>query len=121
MKTIKMMPLANALKSVTSNGLNHGQPEVIDPGWPWPTLTSATIDSASSSTVVTWSSPAEATAVTSARITSTANGRPWPRLGAQIATYLNTPVRASTATMSIMPSSRKMTYQSIPASRERNA
>jgi hypothetical protein len=41
-----------------------------------------------SSTVVTLSSPAEATAVTSARITSTADGRPRPRLAARIATYL---------------------------------
>jgi len=50
MNTIKMMPLANALKSVTRNGLNQDQPGVIDPGWPWPTLTRATVDSASSMT-----------------------------------------------------------------------
>ena len=51
----------------------------------------------------------------------TRNGRPRARLAAQIATYSNAPVRLSTATISIIPSSRKMTFQSMPASSEKNA
>ena len=47
---MKMMPLANALKLVTSNGLNHDRLGGIDPGCPWPTLTSATVESTSSMT-----------------------------------------------------------------------
>jgi hypothetical protein len=42
-------------------------------------------------------------------------------LAAQMAMYSNSPVRLTTATMSIMPSSRKMTFQSMPASSEKNA
>src|SRR5580692_6859368 len=60
MKTMRMTPLANALKFVTWNGLNHDQSGVIDPGCPWPTLTSATVDSASS---MTSSMPSRATQV----------------------------------------------------------
>ena len=59
--------------------------------------------------------------MTSTRITITRNGWPRARLVAQMAMYSNTPVRLSTATMSIMPSSRKMTFQSMPASAEKNA
>ena len=40
------------------------------------------------------------------------------RLTAQIATYSKMPVWRSTLTMIIIPSSRKMTFQSIPVSRE---
>ena len=79
------------------------------------------VTGATSSTVVTLSSTADATAVTRTRMTMTRNGRPAARLTAQIARYSNTPVRCSTATMSIMPSSRKMTFQSMPASSEKNA
>ncbi len=79
------------------------------------------VTGATSSTVVTLSSSAEATAVTSTRITITRNGRPLARFAAQIARYSNTPVRCSTATMSIIPSSRKMTFQSMPACSEKNA
>ena len=57
----------------------------------------------------------------STRMTITRNGRPRARFAAQIARYSNTPVRFSTATISIMPSSRKMTFQSMPASSEKNA
>ena len=70
---------------------------------------------------MTLSSAADATAVTSTSMTITRNGRPWARFAAQIAMYSNAPVRFSTATISIMPSSRKMTFQSIPDSSEKNA
>jgi hypothetical protein len=46
------------------------------------------------------------------------SGEPRARLAAQIATYSNTPVCRSTLTMIIMPSSKKITSQSIPVSRE---
>jgi hypothetical protein len=46
------------------------------------------------------------------------SGEPLARLAAQIAMYSKTPVWRSTLTMIIMPSSRKMTSQSIPVSRE---
>ena len=48
----------------------------------------------------------------------TRNGEPPARLAAQIAVYSNTPVWRSTPTITIVPSSRKMTSQSIPVSRE---
>jgi len=38
-----------------------------------------------------------------------------------MAMYSNTPVFLRTATTSIIPSSRKMTFQSMPASSEKNA
>ena len=79
------------------------------------------VTGAISSTVVTLSSAAEATAVTTTRMTMTRNGRPLARLAAQIARYSNTPVRLQDATMSIIPSSRKMTFQSMPDSSEKNA
>ena len=71
-----------------------------------------------SSTVVTLSSNAEATAVISTSRTITRSGEPLARLAAQIAVNSNTPVRRSTETMIIMPSSRKMTSQSTPVSWE---
>ena len=46
------------------------------------------------------------------------NGDPRARLADQIATYSKTPVWRSTLTMIIMPSSKKMTSQSIPVSWE---
>lgn len=79
------------------------------------------VTGATSSTVVTLSSPAEMNAVTSTRTTSTRNGRPRARRIAQIARYSNAPVCFTTATISIIPSSRTMTFQSIPASAEKNA
>ncbi len=79
------------------------------------------VTGATSSTVVTLSSSADATAVTSTSITMTGNGLPFARLAAQIARYSNTPVRCSTATMSIIPASRKMTFQSMPVRSEKKA
>ena len=49
------------------------------------------------------------------------NGRPLARLAAQIARYSKIPVCFSTPTITIMPSSRKMTFQSTPVSGEKNA
>ena len=48
------------------------------------------------------------------------SGEPLARLADQIAMYSNTPVCRSTPTMIIIPSSRKMTSQSIPVSWEKN-
>jgi hypothetical protein len=79
------------------------------------------VTGAISSTVVTLSSAADATAVTNTSRTITRNGRPRARLAAQIAMYSNAPVRISTATINIIPNSRKMTFQSIPDSSEKNA
>lgn len=76
------------------------------------------VTGATSNTVVTLSSRAEAIAVTRASRTMTRNGEPRARLADQIATYSNTPVCRSTLTMIIMPSSKKMTSQSIPVPRE---
>ena len=79
------------------------------------------VTGAMSSTVVTLSSAAEATAVTTTSVTITRNGLPRACFTARIATYSKTPVRFRTPTMSIIPSSRKMTFQSMPASGEKNA
>ena len=68
--------------------------------------------------VVTLSSRAEAAAVTRTSRIMIRSGEPFARLAAQIATYSKTPVCLSTLTMIIMPSSRKITSQSIPVSRE---
>ena len=59
--------------------------------------------------------------MTSTRITITRNGRPLARLTDQMAMYSKAPVRFSTATISIMPRSRTSTFQSMPASCEKNA
>ena len=45
-----------------------------------------------------------------------AKGRPRARFAAQMARYSKTPVWRSTPTMTIIPSSRKMTFQSTPVS-----
>ncbi len=71
--------------------------------------------------MVTLSSSAEATAVITISITITANGRPRARFADQIARYSKTPVCLITLTMIIMPSSRKMTFQSTPVSSLKNA
>jgi hypothetical protein len=42
-------------------------------------------------------------------------------LAAQIARYSKTPVCFTTLTITIMPNSRKMTFQSTPVSSEKNA
>ena len=75
-------------------------------------------DRGDSSTVVTLSSSAEATAVTSTSRTNRRAGRPRASFAERIARYSNTPVRRITPTTSIMPSSRKITSQSMPVSRE---
>ena len=69
-------------------------------------------------TVVTLSSSAEATAVTSTNRIMIRSGEPSARLADQIAMYSKTPVCRSTPTIIIIPSSRKMTSQSIPVSWE---
>ena len=81
----------------------------------------SSVTGATSSTVVTLSSAADTTPVTRTKITMIGNGRPRAFFAAQIATYSNSPVRLSTPTISIMPSSRKMTFQSMPDSSEKNA
>ena len=54
-------------------------------------------------------------------MTITRNGRSRVRFAAQIATYSKAPVRLSNDTINIIPSSRKMTFQSTPDSLEKNA
>ena len=78
----------------------------------------SSVTGAISSTMVTFGSAADATAVMRTRRIITRNGEPPARLAAQIATYSNTPVWRSTPTITIVPSSRKITSQSIPVSRE---
>ena len=78
----------------------------------------SSVTGATSNTVVTLSSRADANAVTSTSRIMMRSGEPWARLAAQIAVYSNTPVCRSTLTMIIMPSSKKTTSQSIPVSRE---
>ena len=67
---------------------------------------------------VTLSSTGDAIAVMSISITISRNGFPCDRLAAQIARKSNTPVCLITPTMTIMPSSRKMTFQSMPSCSE---
>jgi hypothetical protein len=67
------------------------------------------------------SSSAEADAVIRQNITMIRNGLPRAFFADQIARNSNTPVCFITPTMTIIPSSRKMTFQSIPASSEKNA
>ena len=74
----------------------------------------SSVTGAISNTVVTLSSSAEPNAVTSTSRIMMRSGEPLARLAAQIAVYSNTPVCRSTLTMIIMPSSKKMTSQSIP-------
>ena len=78
----------------------------------------SSVTGATSSTVVTLSRSAEAPAVRRHSRTITRNGSPRARLAAQIARYSKMPVCRSTPTMTIMASSRKMTFQSIPVSSE---
>ena len=108
---VAVPPMLDARTSAIRNGTG---------GTPSRSQTS-NVTGATSSTVVTLSSAAEATAVTTTRMTMTGNGRPRAFLAAQIARYSNRPVRFSTATISIIPSSRKMTFQSMPDSSEKNA
>ena len=78
----------------------------------------SSVTGATSSTVVTLSSNADANAVTSTSRIMMRSGEPRARLAAQIATYSKTPVCRSTLTMTIIPNSKKMTSQAIPVSRE---
>ena len=78
----------------------------------------SSVTGAISRTVVTLSSNAEATAVTRTSRIMIRSGEPLARLADQIAMYSKTPVWRSTPTMIIIPSSRKMTSQSIPVSWE---
>ncbi len=78
----------------------------------------SSVTGAINNTVVTLSSRADPSAVTSTSRIMMRNGAAFARLTAQIATYSKTPVCRSTLTMIIMPKSRKMTSQSIPASCE---
>ena len=73
------------------------------------------VTGAISRTVVTLSSRAEAAAVITTSMAMTRKGRPRARLTDQIARYSKTPVWRMTPTITIMPSSRKMTFQSMPA------
>ncbi len=66
----------------------------------------SSVTGAISSTVVTLSSSAEATAVTSTSRIMIRSGEPLARLADQIAAYSNTPVWRRTLTMIIIPSSR---------------
>jgi hypothetical protein len=79
------------------------------------------VTGATSSTVVTLSSRADADPVNSTRMTIIRYGLPRARLAAQIATYSKTPVRLSTATTSIIPNNRNRTFQSMPDSSEKKA
>ena len=79
------------------------------------------VTGATSSTVVTLSSSAEATAVMTISSTISGKGRPRARWAAQMARNSKIPVSPSTLTMIIMPSSRKMTFQSTPDSGEKKA
>ncbi|GFK96138.1 hypothetical protein NNJEOMEG_04018 [Fundidesulfovibrio magnetotacticus] len=76
----------------------------------------SSVTGASSSTVVTLSSSAEATAVTMEKMTMTRKGSPLATLALLMATYWNTPVLVMMFTMTIMEMSRKMTFQSTPRS-----
>ena len=109
--SVAVPPMLEAIASAIRNGIG---------GTPSRSHTSS-VTGATSSTVVTLSSSAEAAAVIRISITITANGRPRARLADQIARYSNTPVCLTTLTMIIIPSSRKMTFQSTPVSSLKNA
>lgn len=74
----------------------------------------SSVTGAISSTVVTLSSSAENTAVTSDSMTSRPHGSAFTTLAALIATYWNTPLFCVMATMTIMPVSRLMVLRSMP-------
>ena len=76
------------------------------------------VTGATNRTVVTLSSRADANAVTRTSRIMILSGDPPARLAAQIAMYSKTPVCRSTLTMIIIPSSKNITSQSIPVSRE---
>ena len=79
----------------------------------------SSVTGATRSTVVTLSRSAEANAVMSTSRTIIRNGRPRARCAAQIARNSKTPVCRRIPTITIIPKSRKMTFQSIPVSSEK--
>ena len=109
--SVAVPPMFEAIASASRNGTG----EV-----PSRSQTSS-VTGATSSTVVTLSSRAEATAVSTTSMTMTRKGRPRARFADQIAMNSNTPVCLTMPTMIIIPSSRKMTFQSIPVSSEKKA
>ena len=78
----------------------------------------SSVTGAISRIVVTLSRNADAIAVIRTSRIMIRSGEPFARFTDQIAMYSKTPVWRSTPTMIIIPSSRKMTSQSIPVSRE---
>ena len=79
------------------------------------------VTGAISSTVVTLSSRALSTAVTTAKITRITNGSPRPNLALLIAMYSKSPVGRMMLMMTIIEISRKITFQSTPNSSRWNA
>ena len=69
-------------------------------------------------TVVTLSRRAEAPAVSRRSITKIRKGWPLAFFAAQMARYPNRPVCLSTPTITIIPKSKKITFQSMPNSSE---
>lgn len=81
---------------------------------------SSSVTGATSKTVVTLSSRAEAKAVMTMSITIIRNGRAFARCADQMARNSKTPVSLRIPTMIIIPKSKKMTFQSMPVSSEKN-
>ena len=76
------------------------------------------VTGATSMMIVTLSRIGDAMAVMTISITMSRNGFPRERLAAQIARKSKRPVCLITPTMIIIPSSRKMTFQSMPSCSE---
>ena len=68
--------------------------------------------------MVTLSSTGDATPVITISITMSRKGLPFDRFAAQMAKKSNRPVCLITPTITIMPSSKKMTFQSMPSCSE---
>ena len=68
--------------------------------------------------MVTLSSTGDATPVITISITMSRKGLPLDRFAAQMARKSNRPVCLITPTITIMPSSKKMTFQSMPSCSE---
>ena len=87
----------------------------------WSASAISSVTGASSRTVVTLSSRAESTAVITAKMSMIRTGSPRPILALRMAMYSNRPVGRMRLMMIIMPTSRKMTFQSTPYSSIWNA
>jgi hypothetical protein len=74
----------------------------------------SSVTGVNSSTVVTLSRNAEATAVSAISITMMRNGLPSASFAQRTAAHSNTPVVDRTWTSTIIPINRKITFQSIP-------